>query len=84
MSKYMTFNVTGGIDYPLSAAQFKLINGKTWWAVSNKKRGYRIGIVRWDPDWNQFVFDPNPSMQLSAECLRDIAGFCEERTKEAG
>lgn len=40
-----------------------------------------IGEVRWYPVWRQYVFFPMSRSVYSAGCLRDIAGFIEQRPK---
>lgn len=39
-----------------------------------------LGIVKFRPQWWKFAFFPFLDTLYEADCLRDIATFCEERT----
>ena len=57
--------------------------GKTHvWQVANKQSGDVLGLVSWYGPWRQYCFDPHEGTVYSAECLRDIATFCQERMNE--
>ena len=42
----------------------------------------RLGEVRWYGAWRCFAFFPAPETLFERTCLRDIADFCEARTRE--
>lgn len=59
-------------------------SGKTnIWLVSNLD-GYLLGFVKWHPPWRCYSFQPDEKVGTLYEhkCLRDIADFIEEKTKE--
>lgn len=41
-----------------------------------------IGFVRWYGPWRKYIFEPEPRTIFEQDCLRDIADFCEAKTKE--
>jgi hypothetical protein len=41
-----------------------------------------LGEVRWFGRWRKYAFFPIGTAVFEADCLRDIAQFCEARTKE--
>ena len=61
--------------------KFELAKNRPGWRVDNKHEGYEIGYVEWFPDWSCFIFAPLEQTVYSADCLRDIAEFCESKTK---
>jgi len=44
--------------------------------------GSEIGQVRWFGPWRGYAFFPVGGTVFEQTCLRDIAAFCEQRTKE--
>lgn len=44
--------------------------------------GPGIGEVRFYPQWRKYAFFPYQNTLFETDCLRDIATFCEERTRE--
>lgn len=50
--------------------------------VRSVSSGERLGQVRWYARWRQFTFFPAALSIWNPDCLREIAGFCEERTRE--
>jgi hypothetical protein len=52
------------------------------WAVANGD--YILGYVRWFAKWRKYAFYPRDDEQTIYEqaCLRDIANFIENLTKE--
>lgn len=54
------------------------------WNVINRYNNTQLGTVGWYGPWRQYSFFPNPVLDLVFEkqCLRDIADFCESKTKE--
>lgn len=41
-----------------------------------------LGTIRWLPWWRRYCFFPEGGASFDAECLTDLALFCEERTLE--
>lgn len=57
--------------------------GKTIvWLVQARKGGDHLGYVRWQAGWRKYSFFPEPNCIFEGTCLRDIAGFIEQRTTE--
>ena len=52
-----------------------------WW-ISSQRTGAKLGVVQWYSHWRQYVFSPNPGCIFNRHCLRLLADFCEEKTKE--
>lgn len=58
-------------------------SGKTKrWLVTPKTGGADIGTVAWWAPWRKYCFFPADNTVFEQDCLRDIATFIEERTKE--
>lgn len=54
-----------------------------WWYVNNVETGDQLGTVAWFGRWRKFAFRVGAySLVLEQDCLRDIADFCAEKTKE--
>lgn len=51
------------------------------WVVANK-HDYLLGEVKWFPPWRKYAFCPEPKCLFEETCLRDIAQFIVDRTKE--
>lgn len=51
------------------------------WRVMSKRGGW-LGDVKWFSRWRKYSFFPAPHCVFEQVCLRDIAEFVEERTKE--
>ena len=59
-------------------------SGKTnIWHVGNLD-GHFLGKIKWNPGWRKYEFLPTIDVQTGYEetCLRDIADFIQEKTKE--
>lgn len=55
--------------------------GKThFWQVANG--AIVLGCVKWFARWRKYAFFPAPETVFEQVCLRDIAQFCEDRTRE--
>ena len=52
------------------------------WDVVAKEDGTVLGQVRFFGRWRQYSFFPEPKMVFERTCLRDIADFCERKSKE--
>lgn len=60
-------------------------SGKTRrWAVLTKESGALLGFVSWFGSWRKYALYPEPKTLFERDCLRDIAAFCERRTREQG
>jgi len=61
-------------------------SGKTLvWHVNtadSKKIGIHLGHIGWFYRWRKYAFFPEVDMVFEQDCLRDIAEFCESKTKE--
>ena len=53
---------------------------KTWWVRA--KGGSTIGLVAWFGRWRKYSFFPEGGTVWEQVCLREIADFCEARTRE--
>ena len=51
------------------------------WDVRTKA-GVPLGVVRWYGGWRRYCFLPDELTVYEQDCLRDIANFCETRTRE--
>lgn len=57
--------------------------GKTFtWIVEPKDGGGLLGIVKWFSRWRKYSFYPEPRCLFEQTCLREIAEFIEDRTRE--
>jgi hypothetical protein len=36
---------------------------------------YRIGVIKWYPNWRQYCFFPEVGTLYNSECMNDIADF---------
>lgn len=52
------------------------------WLVCAKDDDTLLGLVMWFARWRKYAFFPEEGRVFEATCLRDIAAFCEERTRE--
>lgn len=50
--------------------------------VVAKQEGTFLGRIRWHSSWCKYVFEPIQGTIYEETCLRDIAEFCETKTKE--
>lgn len=58
-------------------------SGKTReWAVVAKEQGLAIGAIQWYGPWRKYVFTARPNTVFEQDCLRDIAKFIEEKSRE--
>ena len=48
------------------------------WRISGQ---VELGQVGWYAPWRRYAFYPNPNTIYEPDCLRDLATFCEERTR---
>lgn len=52
------------------------------WEIVNVRTRDSLGYIEWFFNWRRYVFAPNSGMIFEKDCLRTIADFCEEKTKE--
>ena len=58
-------------------------SGKTdLWSVITKDGLGKLGVVEWYSRWRKYGFSPEQRTIFEEDCLRDIADFCEAKTKE--
>jgi len=58
--------------------QYPEFKTKVWQVITIALPNDVIGIVRWYGPWRQYCFVPAENTVYNAECLRDIAQFCQE------
>lgn len=51
------------------------------WDVDSKSGAY-LGRIGWLGRWRRYVFAPSPNSLFEETCLKDIAGFIEDRSVE--
>lgn len=53
------------------------------WRVRAKDGDFILGTVEWFGRWRQYCFFPVTEVEtvFERQCLRDIADFCEQRTR---
>ena len=62
-------------------------SGKTsiWLVYSNKEDAIHpdlsLGEISWRGGWRKYAFFPDTDTVFEADCLRDLAQFCEDQTK---
>lgn len=54
----------------------------TWAVLTRQGGGLHLGDVKWFGSWRQYSFFPQAGCAFEKTCLREIAEFCEARTKE--
>jgi len=52
------------------------------WCVLPRDGVGPLGYVEWYTPWRKYVFAPVPNTVFEQDCLRDLASFCEDRTRE--
>lgn len=51
------------------------------WAVENTS-GLPLGTVYWFCSFRKYVFEPESNKIFDPGCMREVADFCETKTKE--
>jgi hypothetical protein len=69
---WITFRVAGRSDSGRTAV----------WRILPKGEQGGIGDVRWYAPWRRYCLMPFGNTVFEEKCLREIATFCEDRTKE--
>lgn len=54
---------------------------RVWYALAARDRT-RLGIVAWHGPWRRYCFYPERGTIWSADCLADVAAFCERKIAE--
>ncbi len=73
------------MDLECTYIKFTELESKTKtkiWKVVNKTDGSVLGGVKWFGRWRGYAFYPAYPTVYEQVCLRDIARFVEDRTKE--
>lgn len=52
------------------------------WVVLSTGSGALLGQIRWFSRWRQYVFSPHVDAVFNPDCLREIADFVAEKTRE--
>jgi hypothetical protein len=52
------------------------------WAVMSKDTASHVGFVQWHGPWRKYCFFPEFNTIFEWDCMRSIAEFCEQKTKE--
>ena len=47
----------------------------------DEEKDFWLGDVKWRGSWRKYIFSPSSDTVFEADCLRDIAQFCEDSTK---
>lgn len=57
--------------------------GKTKrWEITTKDGKGVLGLVKFYPQWRRYAYFPYVGTLYDQDCLRDIALFCETKTRE--
>lgn len=43
---------------------------------------FLLGIIKWDGPWRKYCFYPAEMKKFEWDCMRNIADFCQQQTKE--
>jgi len=52
------------------------------WYVVNRYEDSHLGRIKWFGRWRKYSFFPKPECVFEEVCLREIADFCERKTRE--
>ena len=55
---------------------------KVWRVVSKYDGEPILGFIQWFPRWRKYSFFPNSDTIYEEVCLREIAEFCEVKTRQ--
>lgn len=50
--------------------------------VTNRAIGMVIGYIQWKPTWRRYVYCPEPDTIYDPKCMREIADFCEDVSRQ--
>lgn len=55
---------------------------KIWTVMTTFGNGISLGQVKWYVNWRKYCFYPSVETLFDPACLRAIADFCEQATKD--
>jgi len=55
---------------------------KIFEVVTNEEKMQILGYIKWDGPWRKYTFQPTPDTKFEETCMRDIADFIQEQTKQ--
>jgi hypothetical protein len=55
---------------------------KVWLVRTKKDRSERLGYIKWFGRWRCYAFFPEYNAVFEKKCLREIADFIEDRTRD--
>jgi hypothetical protein len=55
---------------------------RTWSVAPQTDPRDRLGEIRWYGPWRKYCFFPSDCVLFDTACLRELADFCEARTRE--
>lgn len=70
--KWIRFDATG----PMASKSGKTLT----WRISTVDGTSPLGRIAWWGPWRRYAFFPFDATVFEADCLRDIAAFCEQET----
>jgi hypothetical protein len=71
------------IDSPYLTLTELESKGKTKiFEVENTKHGYKLGQIKWYPQWRQYTFVPNSDTIFSSDCLNAICNVLNKLKEE--
>ncbi len=70
------------IEFRDVSEHFPARKTRTWAVLPKAQPGAVLGRVEWYPGWRKYVFAPEADTVYEQDCLRDIAAFCEQQTRE--
>lgn len=41
-----------------------------------------LGLIYWHAPWRRYVFEPAAETYFDAKCMRELAYFCDKKTRE--
>lgn len=50
--------------------------------ISSRQKGVSLGFIKWFGQWRQYTFFPKNETIFDKSCLREIADYCEFKTKQ--
>lgn len=52
------------------------------WHVDSSNGNVEVGVIKWHGPWRKYCFFPSGDMLFDQHCLRMIATFIEDETRE--
>lgn len=72
MSKYLRFRDNG----------YSPSRKTRVWEVENAQDRGQLGTIKWHGAWRKYTFRPYMSTLFDAVCMREIADFCDQATRD--